>query len=114
MKFTSAVLSLLAATGIASAGPVAGGGGGDWGTTKGHVTSSCWTSSTCKAEYYTKPVVKESPYTVIYTKTEYKPTKVETEAQKVYTKTKYSKTSPTKSTNCFPLTFPFQSHHTPR
>ena len=54
MKFTATVLALIASTGIVSALPEAKAGGG-WGTkTKTHVTSSAWTSSTCKAVYYTE------------------------------------------------------------
>ena len=65
MKFTSAVLALVAATGVVNALPeaVAGGGGGGWG--KHHsLTSSYWTSSTCKASYYSQTVTKTKPVTV--------------------------------------------------
>lgn len=81
MKFT-AVLALLASAGIVSASPAAGGGPG-WGHHKGHVTSSCWTSSTCKASYYYETSTKTKPVTVTETKTVYKPTKIETEVPKV-------------------------------
>lgn len=85
MKFTAAVLALLASAGVVTALPEAVAGG--W---KSKVTSSCWTSSTCKATYWTSTETKTKPVTVTETKTVYKPTKVETEVPKTYTSTEYS------------------------
>ena len=87
MKTTAAITALLASCGIVAALPEPGNG---WGTTKGHLTSSCWTSSTCAAstwystEIYTKPVTVTATYTV------YKPETVTTEVPSVYTSTEYS------------------------
>ena len=90
MKFTTAVLALLASTGIVSARPEAVAGGG-WGPK--HLTSSCWTSSTCKATYYSITETKTKPVTITETKTVYKPETMTTEVPKVYTKTKYCECS---------------------
>lgn len=114
MKFTAAILTLIASSGIVNALPEAIAGGGGWG--KHHsLTSSCWTSSTCKASYYYETETRTKPVTVghmrccvkviksltqflqeTYTVTVYKPTTVETEVPKTYTKTEYSK-----RLNCF-------------
>lgn len=87
MKFTATVLALLASTGLVAAAP-GGGGGGHKG---GHLTSSCWTSSTCKATSYTKTETKTKPVTVTSTKTVYKPYEITTEVPSTYVVTKHSK-----------------------
>lgn len=79
MQFTTVALALLASTGIVSAVP-----GGGWGK-----TSSCITSSTCKATYYSKTETKEVPVTITETQTVYKPETITTEVQKPYTETEY-------------------------
>ena len=83
MKFTISVMGLLASTGIVAAHP-----GNGWGN-KGHTTSSCWTSSTCKATYWTESTAKTTPVTVTSTKTIYKPVKETTEVASTYVSTAY-------------------------
>lgn len=90
MKF---LLALVAAVGFASAlpEPIAGGGGDDYG--KGKLTTQCYTSSTCKAVYYTKEKEYTKPVYVEATKTVYKPETKVTEVPSTYTKTEYCTSS---------------------
>ena len=80
MKF---LLALVAAVGLASALP---GGGDGWGD---KLSTKCYTSSTCKAVYYTKEKEYTKPVYVDATKTVYKPETKVTEVPSPYTKTEY-------------------------
>ena len=62
MKFTAAILTLLASSGIVNAVP-----GGTWAAHHS-LTSSCWTSSTCSASYYYETETKTKAVTVCYMK----------------------------------------------
>jgi len=86
MKFTTSVAALIASSSIAAALPEAVAGG-----TKSHLTSSCWTSSTCKASYYYDTKTESKPITVYATTTVYKPVTKTTDVPYAYTETKYSK-----------------------
>ena len=90
MQFTATLLALLATSGIVAALPEAVAGG--W-KGKGHLTSSCWTKSTCKATSYYSTKTESKPVTVTSVYTKYKTVTKETDVPSVYTSTKYS-TSP--------------------
>jgi hypothetical protein len=91
MKFTGTLVALLASTGLVAAlpEPLAGGGGGGKGY--GHLTSSCWTSSTCKATSYYETKTESKPVTVTKTYTVWKPETKTTWVPSTYTHTKYSR-----------------------
>lgn len=94
MQFTTAILALLASTGIVAALP--GGGGSPTGyktttTTSAKLTTACHTTKTCKAVYTTYPEVKKTPFTKVITTTVYKPETVTTEVPSTYLSTEYSK-----------------------
>lgn len=86
MKTTAAITALLASCGIVTALPEAVAGNGGYG----HLTSSCWTKSTCAASTWYKTETKTHPVTVTSTHTVWKPATYTTEVPSVYTSTKYS------------------------
>jgi hypothetical protein len=84
MQFTTSVLALIASSGLVAAVP-----GGGWGG-KGHMTSSCWTKSTCAASTYYSTETEKKPETVTKVYTSYKTEAYTTEIPKTYYSTKYS------------------------